>query len=133
MLQNDRREFSSLRSALQTARQRANLLSTVRSDINAYHAGTPSAEADYMLAERNRIESSHSMTDSVLAQAYAVNEQFGVQRESLASIQRRVQGAAAQVPGLNSLIGRIGQKKRRDAAVLGSFIGVVCLLFLYLS
>lgn len=71
------------------------------------------------------------MADSVLSQAYAVNEQFGLQRETLVSIQRRIQGAAAQVPGLNSLIGRIGAKKRRDAVILGSFIGIVCLLFLY--
>lgn len=84
-----------------------------------------------MLGERNRIENSHNMADSVLSQAYAVNEQFGLQRETLAGIQRRIQGAAAQVPGLNSLINRISAKKRRDALILGSFIGVVCLLFLY--
>lgn len=84
-----------------------------------------------MLSERNHIENSHNMADSVLSQAYAVNEQFGLQRETLASIHRRIQGAAAQVPGLNNLIGRISAKKQRDAAILGSFIGVVCLLFLY--
>lgn len=84
-----------------------------------------------MLGERNRIENSHNMADSVLSQAYAVNEQFGLQRETLAGIQRRIQGAAAQVPGLNSLINRISAKKRRDALILGSFIGLVCLLFLY--
>ncbi|KFY97617.1 hypothetical protein V500_01995 [Pseudogymnoascus sp. VKM F-4518 (FW-2643)] len=131
VLQNDRREFGSLKSTLQSARQRANLLTNVRSDIDAYHASSPSAEADYMLGERNRIENSHNMADSVLSQAYAVNEQFGLQRETLAGIQRRIQGAAAQVPGLNSLINRISAKKRRDALILGSFIGVVCLLFLY--
>jgi Golgi SNAP receptor complex protein 1 len=103
----------------------------VRSDINAYHASSPNAEAEYMLSERNRIENSHNMADSVLSQAYAVNEQFGLQRETLASIQRRIQGAAAHVPGLNNLIGRISAKKRRDAIILGSFIGIVCLLFLY--
>ncbi|KFY61671.1 hypothetical protein V496_04947 [Pseudogymnoascus sp. VKM F-4515 (FW-2607)] len=88
VLQNDRREFSSLKSTLQSARQRANLLTNVRSDIDAYHASSPSAEADYMLSERNRIENSHNMADSVLSQAYAVNEQFGLQRETLAGIQQ---------------------------------------------
>ncbi|OBT58802.1 hypothetical protein VE04_01164 [Pseudogymnoascus sp. 24MN13] len=131
VLQNDRREFNSLKSTLQSARQRADLLTNVRSDIDAYHASSPSAEADYMLGERNRIENSHNMADSVLSQAYAVNEQFGLQRETLAGIQRRIQGAAAQVPGLNSLINRISAKKRRDMMILGTFIGVVCLLFLY--
>ncbi len=131
MLQNDRREFSNLKSTLATARNRANLLSNVREDISNYHASADDAEAEYMLEERNRIENSHNMTDSVLAQAYAVNEQFGVQRESLLSIQRRIQGAAATVPGLNSLMNRISAKKRRDGIVLGSFIAFVCLMFLY--
>ena len=84
-----------------------------------------------MLDERRRIDNSHSMADSVLSQAYAVNESFGVQRETLASINRRIVGAASQVPGLNSLIGRISAKKRRDGIILGSFIAFCCLVLLF--
>lgn len=83
-----------------------------------------------MLDERRRIDNSHSMTDSVLSQAYAINENFGMQRETLASINRRIVGAAAQVPGINSLMGRIGAKKRRDGIILGSFIAL-CVLALF--
>lgn len=133
VLQTSRREFAQLQSTLSSARNRANLLSNVRSDIDAYHASSPSAEADYMLTERDRIENSHSMVDSVLSQAYAVNDQFGVQRETLQSIQRRIQGAAATVPGLNSLMNRISAKKRRDGIILGTFIAFVFLMFLYIS
>ena len=84
-----------------------------------------------MLRERDHIENSHNMADSVLSQAYAVNEQFGIQRETLHSIQRRIQGAAAVVPGLNSLMNRISAKKRRDGIIFGTFIAFVCLLFFY--
>lgn len=84
-----------------------------------------------MLDERNRIDRSHSVADGVLSQAYAINESFGTQRDTLASVNRRIVGAASQVPGLNSLIGRIGAKKRRDGIILGSFIGVCCLLLLF--
>lgn len=84
-----------------------------------------------MLDERGRIDNSHSMADSVLSQAYAVNESFGLQRETLASINRRITGAASQVPGLNSLIGRISAKKRRDGFIMGGFIAFCFLLFLY--
>lgn len=84
-----------------------------------------------MLDERRRIENSHGMVDSVLSQAYAVNESFGAQRETLASINRRVVGAASQVPGINSLIGRIGAKKRRDGIILASFIALCFLALLY--
>ncbi|KAI9819906.1 MAG: hypothetical protein M1827_006476 [Pycnora praestabilis] len=132
VLLDHRRELSRLRSNITDARNRANLLSNVRSDIDAYRSSNPStAEAEYMLDERQRIDNSHSMADSVLSQAYAVNENFGVQRETLANINRRIVGAASQVPGINSLIGRIGAKKRRDGIILGSFIAFCCLMLLF--
>ena len=84
-----------------------------------------------MLEERGRIDNSHNMVDSVLSQAYAVNDSFGIQRETLASINRRITGAASQVPGLNSLIGRISAKKRRDGIIIGGFIAFCFLMLLY--
>lgn len=84
-----------------------------------------------MLDERRHIDNSHSMTDGILSQAYAINESFGAQRETLASINRRIVGAASQVPGINSLIGRIGAKKRRDGIILGAFIAICFLGLLY--
>lgn len=84
-----------------------------------------------MLDERSRIDNSNNMMDSVLSQAYAVNENFGLQRETLASINRRITGAASVVPGLNSLIGKISAKKRRDGIIMGSFIAFCFLMFIY--
>lgn len=106
----------------------------MRSDIDAYRSANPAqAEADYMLDERRRIDNSHNMADSVLSQAYAVNENFGFQRETLASINRRITGAASQVPGLNSLMNRISAKKRRDGIILGSFIAFCFLMMFFFS
>ena len=120
-----------LRNNINEARDRANLLNNVRSDISAYRSSNPgAAEAEYMLDERRRIDSSHSVTDGVLAQAYAINESFATQRESLASINRRIVGAASQIPGINSLMSRISAKKRRDGIILGSFIAF-CFLVLF--
>ncbi|KAJ6102941.1 hypothetical protein N7486_005368 [Penicillium sp. IBT 16267x] len=132
VLQDHRRELQRLNSAIAEARDRANLLSNVRSDIDAYRASNPSAaEAEYMIEERGRVENSHNMMDGVLSQAYAINENFGVQRETLASINRRIVGAASQVPGMNYLMTKIGTKKRRDAIILGCFIGFCFLILLY--
>ncbi|KAF2869735.1 hypothetical protein BDV95DRAFT_497113 [Massariosphaeria phaeospora] len=132
VLQEHRRELTRLRSTITDTRNKANLLSNVRSDIDAYRSANPSqAEADYMLDERRRIDNSHSVADNVLSQAYAVNENFALQRESLASINRRIVGAASQVPGINSLIGRIGAKKRRDGIILGGFIAFCFLMLLW--
>ncbi|KAJ5587673.1 uncharacterized protein N7459_003438 [Penicillium hispanicum] len=132
VLQDHRRELQRLNSAIAESRDRANLLSNVRSDIDAYRASNPSAaEAEYMLEERGRVENSHNMMDGVLSQAYAINENFGVQRETLASINRRIVGAASQVPGMNYLMAKIGTKKRRDAIILGCFIGFCFLMLLF--
>ncbi|KAJ5279817.1 hypothetical protein N7478_005189 [Penicillium angulare] len=132
ILQDHRRELQRLTSAIAETRDRANLLSNVRSDIDAYRASNPSAEeAEYMIEERGRVENSHNMMDGVLSQAYAINENFGVQRETLASINRRIVGAASQVPGMNYLMSKIGTKKRRDGIILGCFIGFCFLMLLY--
>ncbi|KAJ6023093.1 hypothetical protein N7499_008411 [Penicillium canescens] len=132
VLQDHRRELQRLTSAIAESRDRANLLSNVRSDIDSYRASNPAAaEAEYMLEERGRVENSHNMMDGVLSQAYAINENFGVQRETIANINRRIVGAASNVPGMNYLIGKIGNKKRRDAIILGCFIGFCFLMLLF--
>jgi Golgi SNAP receptor complex protein 1 len=84
-----------------------------------------------MLEERGRIDNSNSMADSVLSQAYAVNDTFVLQRESLASINRRIKLAASQVPGINSLIGRISARKRRDGFIMGGFIAFCFIIFFF--
>ena len=133
VLQDHRRELQRLRSAISETRDRSNLLTNVRSDIDAYRASNPGqAEADYMLEERGRIDESHNMMDGVLSQAYAINENFGLQRETLASINRRVVSAANKIPGVNALIGKIGSKRRRDSIILGSFIGLCFLVVFFL-
>jgi Golgi SNAP receptor complex protein 1 len=130
-LADHKRDLVRLRSAIQTQRDRTNLLTNVRSDIDEYLAtNNPEAtEAEYMLAERNRIDNSHNVADSVLSQAYAVNENFILQRDTLQNINRRINHAASKVPGLNTLIGKISSKKRRDGILMGVFIAFCVLMF----
>jgi golgi SNAP receptor complex member 1 len=84
-----------------------------------------------MLQERGRIEDTSRMADGVLSQAYAINSSFVDQRETLASINRRIVGAASHIPGMNSLMNRISSKKRRDAIILAVFIAFCFLMLLY--
>lgn len=140
-LAEHRKDQARLRSRLQEARDRANLLTNVRDDIDAYRQGPgggasggggsslEQAEAEYMLDERRGIDRSHGLADSVLSQAYAVQDSFVVQRETLANINRRITVAAGQVPGLSALIGRISARKRRDGVLMGSFIALCFLVF----
>ncbi|KAJ4418503.1 protein transport protein gos1 [Neurospora sp. IMI 360204] len=133
-LSDHRRDLSRLRSTLESARTRANLLGSVRDDISAYRAANPEqGEADYMLDERGRLDRSHDVADSVLSQAYAVQDSFASQRERLAHINRRITLAASQVPGINTLITRISARKRRDGILMGSFIAFCFLMFWFFS
>lgn len=129
-LASHRKDLVRLRSNLSDARNRANLLSNVRDDIQSFREQNPErAEAEYMLDERRHIDNSHSMADSVLSQAYAVQESFVLQRETLANINRRITLAASQVPGINTLIGRISARKQRDGIIMGSFVAFCFLVF----
>lgn len=129
-LAGHRKDLVRLRANLSDARNRANLLSNVRDDIQSFRAQNPEqAEAEYMLDERRHIDNSHSMADSVLSQAYAVQESFVLQRETLANINRRITLAASQVPGINTLIGRISARKQRDGIIMGSFVAFCFLMF----
>lgn len=133
-LSDHKRDLARLRSNLQQARDRANLLTNVRSDIDRHRADNPeAAEADYMADEGRRIDRSHGVIDGVLAQAYATNDNFIVQRETLASINRRINQAASKVPGINTIINRISARKRRDGIIMGCFIAFCFLVFWWLS
>lgn len=134
LLTEHRQELRRIKSSISEARDRQHLLTNVRSDIDAFRSSNPAEEeAEYMLQERTRLDRSHNVIDGVLAQAYAINENFGLQRETLASINRRITTAAAQIPGVNGLISRIGAKKRRDGLILGSFIAFCFLMLFWFS
>lgn len=134
VLTEHRSELRRMKASVAEARDRQHLLSSVRSDIDAYHSSNPAeAEAEYMLQERGHLDNSHNVIDGIISQAYAINENFGLQGETIASVNRRITNAAAQIPGVNGLIQRIGAKKRRDGIILASFIAFCFLAFLYFS
>ncbi|KFH44969.1 Golgi SNAP receptor complex member-like protein [Hapsidospora chrysogenum ATCC 11550] len=133
-LANHRRDLTRLRANVKEARDRSNLLGSVRDEIKEYRANNPeAAEAEYMADEGRHIDRSHEMTDSLISQAYAIQDSFLTQGETMASINRRITLAASKVPGINTLIGRISAKKRRDGIIMGSFIAFCFVLFFFLS
>lgn len=71
------------------------------------------------------------MADSVLSQAYAINQNFADQRAMLGNINRRVMHAASQIPGINTIISKINTRKKRDSIILALLISFCFLLFLY--
>lgn len=132
LLTDHRSELRRLKSQIAEQRSRQHLLSNVRNDI-ASSRTTEEQEAEYMLQERTHLDQSHSVIDGIISQAYQINENFGIQRDTLASVNRRITLAAAQLPGVNDLMSRIGSKKRRDGIILASFIAFCFLMFMWFS
>uniref|UniRef100_A0A060T1L7 Golgi SNAP receptor complex member 1 n=1 Tax=Blastobotrys adeninivorans TaxID=409370 RepID=A0A060T1L7_BLAAD len=134
VLQEHKAEFRRIKASLQQERNRTNLLTSVRSDIDSYRArsSTPGGqnEAEYMLNERSRIDNSHNLADTLLSQAYETRDDFVRQRASLANIQRRVFSTASHIPGLNTVISKINTRKKRDSVILALLIAA-CILFLF--
>ncbi|KAL4246319.1 Golgi SNAP receptor complex member 1 [Abortiporus biennis] len=120
------RELKRTKTNIQTALDKANLLSGVRNDIDAYK----SSAADSLLAERNHIDSSHRMTDDMLAQAYETRSEFSRQRSTISGINARMAGVLNTMPGINSLVSMIKSRRRRDAIIVGLLIGVCIILLL---
>ncbi|VVT46988.1 uncharacterized protein SAPINGB_P001488 [Magnusiomyces paraingens] len=136
-LAENRADYIRLINSIKQERVRTNLLSSVRTDIELHRARESNgsgreagmSDSDYMISERNRIDNSHSMADSILAQAYETREEFARQRQSLSNVQRRLQNTLGQVPGINTLISKVNTRKKRDSLILAGII-TLCILFL---
>ncbi|KAJ6520107.1 hypothetical protein C8R45DRAFT_808394 [Mycena sanguinolenta] len=125
VFQDNVRELKRTKASVKSALDHANLLSGVRNDIDAYK----SSAADSLLAERGRIDTSHSMTDAMLDQAYETRAEFGRQRTALDGINSRMKTVINTMPGLNNLINMIKSRRRRDTIILGVVIAV-CLIII---
>ncbi|BGO98092.1 hypothetical protein RTG_01287 [Rhodotorula toruloides ATCC 204091] len=126
-----RRDFQRTQASLRDAEQRANLLGSVRQEISAFKTASGSSVTDSLLAERGRIDNSHRMVDETLEQAYATRAEFSAQRSNLSRIQQRMNGVASQVPGLNSVIGMINNRRQKNAMIWGVVLGLMAVILLW--
>ncbi|BGP23175.1 golgi SNAP receptor complex member 1 [Rhodotorula toruloides] len=126
-----RRDFQRTQASLRDAEQRANLLGSVRQEISAFKTASGPSVTDSLLAERGRIDNSHRMADETLEQAYATRAEFSAQRSNLSRVQQRMHGVASQVPGLNSVIGMINNRRQKNAMIWGVVLGLMAVILLW--
>lgn len=126
LFQDSERELKRTKTSVKTALERASLLTGVRNDIDAYK----SSAADSLLAERERLDNSHRLTDDILNQAYETRTEFGRQHVSLTGINKRMQGVINTIPGINNVLSMIKSRRRRDSIILGSLIGFCTVIIL---
>ena len=116
-------EFNKTRANLKISDEREQLLSSVQNDIREARKSTGTG-TDALLRERNAIQSASRMTDDVLGQASAQMDALNDQRSTFKSIGSKLTELAAVAPQLNSMIGWIARRQKRDKLVLGAVIGV---------
>ncbi len=93
------------------------------------NAAAQNTDQDYLLAERNRIDSSLRMADDVLNQAQTTRDDLMNQRNTLLSSERRLGGTTGRFASVNSLLRSIGVKRKQEAFILGG-VTSICVVFL---
>ncbi|KAI9033807.1 hypothetical protein CLU79DRAFT_725528 [Phycomyces nitens] len=130
ILYDTTKEFRKVKSQLKAARDKADLMNQVRDEIRSSNAGNTD-NADYYLTERNRVESSHRMTDSIIEQAYATRQDISRQGRTIHQVNSRVGGIIGRLPGINNIISRINTRRKRDTLIMAGVISC-CIIFITL-
>ncbi|CAN3373068.1 hypothetical protein DIURU_005308 [Diutina rugosa] len=137
VLADHRRSAQRIESALQEHRQRNNLMFSVHSGLEAHRQRNAQDReglnaTDYALDERQRVDGANSLADRLLQSAYETREELWAQRQYLQSAQQRMMGTLASVPGINTLISKIGTRRKRDTIILATVIAVCIILLVWL-
>ena len=139
-LKRHRQDYQRLANQIDQERNRLNLLSNVRSDIDQYNdnangnnpAGGNANSDDYMLDERLRIDRSHGIVDNLINQVMETRDEMMRQGSTLSNVGNRLERTLSTVPGLNTLINKIDARHRKEAVILVIVI-LICLIILWFS
>ncbi|KAI8974495.1 hypothetical protein BDB01DRAFT_729058 [Pilobolus umbonatus] len=123
------KEFRMIKANLKATRDKANLLNQVQDEIRSSHIGNRDSP-DYYLTERNRVESSHRMTDMILEQAYTARQDVSRQGSIMRGVNQRVGGVINQIPGINNIITRIHKRRKRDTLIMAGVISSCIILII---
>ncbi|OBZ88880.1 Golgi SNAP receptor complex member 1 [Choanephora cucurbitarum] len=123
------KEFRRVKSNIKLARDKADLMNQVQDEIRTFNSNNRD-NADYYLTERNRIESSHRMTDMVLEQAYATRQDISRQGQMMQSVNQRVGTIVNRIPGINNIITRINTRRKRDTLIMAGVVSTCSILII---
>ncbi|EYU30548.1 hypothetical protein ABFS82_14G147000 [Erythranthe guttata] len=122
-------EFRRIKGNINSMKEHAELLSSVRDDISEYKASGSVSPRMQLLRERAAIHGSISHIDDVISQAQATRAALGSQRTLFGDVQGKVKILGDKFPVIRGLIGSIRRKKSRDTLILSAVIAA-CTLFL---
>ncbi|AEC10524.1 unnamed protein product [Arabidopsis thaliana] len=122
-------EFRRIKGNINSLREHAELLSSVRDDISEYKASGSMSPGVQVLRERASIHGSISHIDDVIGQAQATRAVLGSQRSLFSDVQGKVKNLGDKFPVIRGLLGSIKRKRSRDTLILSAVIAA-CTLFL---
>ncbi|CBY41532.1 unnamed protein product [Oikopleura dioica] len=125
-------QFKRAKEKTRATKNRVDLLGSVRNDIEAYRNKSYSNEQT-LNKENDKLKSSHNLADQAIKIAMDTQESLRFQRSLYKGINKRFLELGQKFPMLNSLIGRIKNRKKRDSLIMGTVVGFCIILILYYS
>ncbi|XP_064955485.1 Golgi SNAP receptor complex member 1-2-like isoform X2 [Musa acuminata AAA Group] len=122
-------EFRRTKGNLNSIREHAELLYSVRDDISESMASGSMSPRVNLLRERAAIHGNISHIDEVIDQAQATRSALGSQRVLFGDVQGKVKQLGDRFPEIRGLIGAIRRKRSKDTLILSAVIAA-CTLFL---
>ncbi|KAJ8900350.1 hypothetical protein K2173_024990 [Erythroxylum novogranatense] len=122
-------EFRRIKGNINSMREHAELLSSVRDDITEYKASGSMSPRVQILRERAAIHGSISHIDDVINQAQTTRAVLGSQRTLFGDVQGKVKGLSNKFSNIRVVLGSIRRRKSRDTLILSAVIAA-CTLFL---
>ncbi|CAL1361503.1 unnamed protein product [Linum trigynum] len=122
-------EFRRIKGNINSMKEHAELLSSVREDISEYKASGSMSPRMQLLRERAAIHGNISHIDDVISQAQATRAVLGTQRSMFGDVQGKVKLLSDKFPIIRGLLGSIRRRRSRDTLILSAVIAA-CTLFL---
>ncbi|KAJ4954348.1 hypothetical protein NE237_011131 [Protea cynaroides] len=122
-------EFRRIKGNINSMREHAELLSSVRGDISEHKVSGSMSPRMHLLRERASIQGSTAHIDDVINQAQTTRAVLSSQRSLLGDVQGKVKLLSDKFPAIRGLLGAIRKKRSKDTLILSGVIAA-CTVFL---
>ncbi|XP_059434742.1 Golgi SNAP receptor complex member 1-2 [Corylus avellana] len=122
-------EFKRIKGNINSMKEHAELLSSVRDDISEYKASGSMSPRMQLLRERAAIHGSIAHIDDVISQAQTTRHVLSSQKAFFGDVQGKVKHLSDKFPIIRGVLGSIKRRRSRDTLILSAVIAA-CTLFL---
>ncbi|KAI1291752.1 Golgi SNAP receptor complex member 1 [Halotydeus destructor] len=124
------KEFNKTRANILNRREREQLFKPSTEVAVELGINGPNKRSDLYQKEQDHLRNSEQLVDDQINIAIKTRESLINQRTALKAIKTQMTTLANRFPMINTLVNKIGLKKKKDTMILGSVIGVCLFLFI---